>query len=69
MMNRFGHAGALHHRATIAAKIAGYDHGNLTAARIILAERQRYEKECRLLVSWALAVIRRLGTNEERQAA
>ena len=59
----------IHARPTVATRIAGYDRGNLTAARIILAERDRYERECLLLVLWAELVIRRLGSKEERLAA
>jgi hypothetical protein len=50
-------------------KIAQHDAANLRCARIILGERSRYEKECRFLVSWALLVIQRLGTDAERRAA
>jgi hypothetical protein len=56
-------------RESAVEKIAQYDAANLTCARIILAERSRYERECRFLVSWALLVIQRLGTDAERRAA
>jgi hypothetical protein len=50
-------------------KLRQHDEGNLRAARIILGERQRYEKECRFLVDWARVVIGRLGSAEEREPA
>jgi len=48
-------------RSSVADRITEHDHRNLRAARIILAERERYERECRLLVRWAELVIWRFG--------
>lgn len=56
-------------RSSVADRITEYDHRNLRAARIILAERERYERECRLLVRWAELMICRLGSEQERPAA
>jgi len=56
-------------RKSVRTKIADYDCQNLMCARIILAERSRYEKECRFLVLWAELVIQRLGSEDERKAA
>ncbi len=50
-------------------KLAAYDAGNLRAARIVLADRNRYERECRLLVLWAERVIARLAPEEGNKAA
>jgi hypothetical protein len=58
-----------HNRESAVEKIAQYDAANLRCARVILGEKSRYEKECRFLVSWALLVIQRLGTDAERRAA
>jgi hypothetical protein len=56
-------------REGVMPRTSSYDTGNLRAARIILGERQRYERECRFLVLWAELVIQRLGSEDERKAA
>ena len=38
-----------------------YDADNLRCARIILADRARWQAQCALLVRWAERVIERLG--------
>jgi hypothetical protein len=52
---------------SVADRIRGYDARNLAAARIILAERTRYERECRFLVMWADRIIARLGSETDKR--
>jgi hypothetical protein len=51
---------------SVADRIRGYDARNLAAARIIVAERTRYERECLFLMMWADRVIARLGFETDK---
>lgn len=52
------------------SKLRSYDESNLRCARIILADRAKYDKpDARFVITWAEAVLKRLGATEEKQSA
>lgn len=54
-------------RKTALDRTAGYDASNLRCARVILANRSKYDTPTTgCMILWAETVTRRLGANSER---